>query len=85
VWQDPMVTLRVPKLFDLRADPFERTDHDVAGYTKWRAERAYVLLPAAGYVGQHLATYVEFPPRQKAGTFGLDEVLKKLQEGSGDK
>jgi arylsulfatase len=85
VWQDPMVTLRVPKLFDLRADPFERTDHDVAGYTKWRAERAYVLLPAAGYVGRHLATYVAFPPRQKAGTFGLDEVLKKLQEGSGDK
>ncbi|HYV30591.1 MAG TPA: arylsulfatase, partial [Candidatus Binatia bacterium] len=83
VWQEPMVTLRMPKLFDLRADPFERTDREAIGYTKWRAEHAYVLLPAATYVGQHLATYVAFPPRQKAGTFGLDEVLKKLQDGGG--
>lgn len=83
VWQDPMVTLRMPKLFDLRADPFERTDHQAIGYSKWRIEHAYVMLPAVGFVGQHLQTYVEFPPRQKAGSFGLDEVLKKLSEGGG--
>jgi arylsulfatase len=51
------------------------------GYTKWRAEHAYAILPFAGYVGQHLATYVAFPPRQKAGTFGLEQVLEKLQQG----
>jgi len=85
VWQDPTVTLRTPKLFDLRADPFERADHEGSGYIKWRAERAYLILPAVGYVSQHLATYKEFPPRQKAGTFGLDQVLEKLQEGGGDK
>jgi arylsulfatase len=85
VWQEPMVTLRVPKLFDLRADPFERTDHEAIGYSRWRIDHAYALLPFAGYVGQHLATYKEFPPRQKAGTFGLDQVLEKLQESSGDK
>lgn len=83
VWQDPMVTLRLPKLFDLRADPFERTDHQAIGYAKWRIEHAYAILPFADYVGQHLATYKEFPPRQKAGTFGLNEVLKKLEEGAG--
>jgi len=83
VWQDPMVTLRLPKLFDLRADPFERTDHQAIGYSKWRIEHAYAILPFVGFVGQHLATYKEFPPRQEAGTFGLDEVLKKLQEGGG--
>ena len=48
-------------------------------------EHAYAILPFVGYVGKHLATYKDFPPRQKAGTFGLDEVLKKLQEGGGDK
>jgi arylsulfatase len=85
VWQDPMVTLRMPKLFDLRADPFERADHESIGYSTWRVEHAYAILPAVGYVSQHLATYKEFPPRQKAGTFGLDQVLQKLQESGGDK
>ncbi|MGL6041032.1 MAG: sulfatase-like hydrolase/transferase [Deefgea sp.] len=82
VWQDPMVTLRMPKLFDLRADPFERTDHQAIGYAKWRVEHAYVFGPAQNYVGKHLSTYKEFPPRQKAGTFGLEDVLKKLESGS---
>jgi len=85
VWQDPMVTLRMPKLFDLRADPFERADHESINYGKWRVDRAYAILPAVNYVSQHLGTYVAFPPRQKAGTFGLDQVLQKLQEGGGDK
>jgi len=81
VWQDPPVTLRLPKLIDLRADPFERADHESIGYGKWRVEHAFAILPAANYVSQHLATYVAFPPRQKAGTFGLDQALEKLQEG----
>ena len=84
VWQEPMVTLRMPKLFDLRADPFERADHESIGYSKWRVDHAYAILPAVGYVSQHLSTYVDYPPRQKAGTFGLDQVLEKLQDG-GDK
>ena len=82
VWQDPTVTLRMPKLFDLRADPFERADHESINYGRWRVDHAYAILPAVGYVSQHLNTYVAFPPRQKAGTFGLDQVLQKLQEGN---
>ena len=85
VWQEPMVTLRLPKLFDLRADPFERADHESIGYSKWRMERAYLVLPAVAYVSKHLATYVEYPPRQKGGSFGLNQVLEKLQAGGGDK
>jgi hypothetical protein len=57
-----------------------RADHESIGYSKWRIEHAYAILPAVAYVSQHLATYVEFPPRQKAGTFGLDQVLEKLQQ-----
>lgn len=80
VWQEPFVTLRLPKLFNLRADPFERADHEGIGYTQWRFERAFVLVPAQAFVGQFLATFKEFPPRQKPATFNLDQVLDKLQQ-----
>ena len=80
VWQEPMVTLRVPKLFDLRGDPFERADHEAEMYNMWRFERAFLILPAVDYVAQHLATYNEFPPRQKPGSFNLDQVLQTLQQ-----
>jgi arylsulfatase len=80
VWQDPFVTLRVPKIFDLRADPFEVAQTDAGEYVKWRAERTFLLVPAQAFVGDHLKTYVEYPPRQKPGSFSLNEVLAKLQE-----
>ncbi|MDG1873752.1 MAG: arylsulfatase [Mariniblastus sp.] len=81
VWQEPMVTLRVPKLFCLRTDPFERADHEAGDYDSWRFERIFALVPAQAYVAKHLETYKEFPPRQKPGSFALDQVLSKLQEG----
>jgi arylsulfatase A-like enzyme len=80
VWQDPLVPLRLPKLMDLRADPFERAEADSGDYDRWRVERGFVLIPAQGLVGQHLQTYVAFPPRQKPGSFSLDQVMAKLQE-----
>jgi arylsulfatase len=83
VWQEPLVTLRFPKLFCLRTDPFERADHEAGDYNRWRVDHAFVLLPAATFVGMHLETYKEFPPRQKPGSFNLDAVLKKLQDGGG--
>ena len=82
VWQEPLVTLRLPKLFCLRTDPFERADHEAEQYEIWRFDRAFLILPAVDYVSQHLATYEDFPPRQKPGSFNLDQVLEKLQEGS---
>jgi arylsulfatase len=83
VWQDPLVPLRLPKLIDLRADPFERAEHEAGEYAKWRVEHAFVLVPAQDLVAQHLQTYVAFPPRQKPGSFSLDQVLAKLQDSSG--
>jgi len=83
VWQDPLVTLRLPKIFDLRADPFEVAQHDAGDYDKWRVQRTYLLVPAQAFVGQHLKTYAEFPPRQKAGSFSLDQVLEKLHQTGG--
>ncbi len=79
VWQDPMVVLRFPKLFSLRADPFERADHEGIDYAKWRLERAFLLVPAQAFVGQWLASFAEFPPRQKPASFGIDQVMEKIQ------
>ncbi|MBS9718846.1 arylsulfatase [Pseudohalocynthiibacter aestuariivivens] len=82
VWQEPLVELRFPKLFNLRTDPYERADHEAIGYPRWRLDRAYLLVPAQAYVAQHLATYQEFPPRQEAGSFSLSQVLRSLQSNT---
>ena len=79
VWQEPLVTLRLPKLFNLRRDPFERADHETFGYDQWRLERAYLISPAAAYVGKFLATFQDYPPRQKPGSFNLDRILESLE------
>jgi len=81
VWQEPFTQLRLPKVFDLRADPFERADHEASGYDQWRMERIFVLVPAQVFVGNFLKTFVEYPPRQKPGSFSIDQVLDKLQTG----
>jgi hypothetical protein len=77
-----MVTLRLPKLFDMRGDPYERADHEASSYDIWRMERVFLILPAIGFVSQHLATYEAFPPRQEAGSFNLSQVLDSLQQNS---
>ncbi len=82
VWEEPFVTLRVPKLFNLRSDPFETADHEGMDYDRWRVEHIFLLVPAQQYVGQFLATFRDFPPRQKAGSFALDQVLESLQRGT---
>jgi arylsulfatase len=79
VWQDPMVTLRVPKLFSLRSDPFERADHEGMGYGRWRIDRVFLLAPAMGYVGEWIQSMKEFPPRQAPGSFNLSQVMDKLR------
>ena len=82
VWQDPFVPLRFPKLFNLRSDPFETADHESISYGKWRIDRAFLLVPAQQYVADFLATFKEFPPSQKAGSFSLDSVLEQLTESA---
>ena len=79
-WQEPFVALRVPKLFNLRTDPFEEGDHIGMDYKHWRIDRVFLLVPAQEYVGKYIATFKEFPPSQKAGSFSLDQVLDKLTE-----
>jgi arylsulfatase len=84
VWQEQFVTLRLPKLHNLRSDPFERADHTI-GYPQWRVDHLFVMVPAQAYVAQFLSSFKEFPPSQKVGSFSLDGVLDALSKGSGDK
>ena len=77
VWQDPMLVLRFPKLFNLRSDPFERAEEG-AGYLEWRLQHAFMIGPAAAYAGQWMQSFVEFPPRSKPGSFNLSNVMEKL-------
>ena len=83
VWAEPFVTLRFPKLFNLRTDPYERADITSNTYYDWVMDHAYTFVPAQAFVGQFLATFKEYPQRQKAASFNLDEVLKKMQESGG--
>ena len=82
VWQEPFVELRLPKLFNLRSDPFERADHEGMGYPQWRIDRAFLIAPAGGYVAQWLQSFKEFPPRQKPGSFNLERVMEAVTSGA---
>jgi arylsulfatase len=81
VWQDPMVVLRTPKLFNLRQDPLERADREGLGYIQWRFERVFLLAPAGAYVGAWIQSFAEFPPRFKPGSFNLSQVMEKVTAG----
>ena len=80
IWAEPFVALRLPKIFNLRMDPYEVADITSNTYYDWMLDRAYMLVPAQAYVGKFLETFAEFPPRQKAASFSLDQVMEKLQE-----
>ncbi len=78
VWGEPFVELRLPKLYTLRGDPFERASHDSILYDYWRFERAFALVPAQAFVAKWLASFKEFPPRMKPASFSLDQVMDQL-------
>ena len=80
VWSEPFTTLRIPKIFNLRLDPYERADVTSNTYYDWLMDHAFMLVPAQDYVGKFLMTFKEYPQRQKAASFNLDEVLQKLKE-----
>ena len=80
VWAEPFTSLRLPKMFNLRTDPYERADVTSNTYYDWILDHAFLLVPAQDYVGQFLATFKDYPQRQKAASFNMDEVMEKLKE-----
>jgi arylsulfatase len=83
VWMEPFVSLRVPLILNLRRDPYERATITSNTYYDWLLDRAYLLVPAQTYVGKFLQTFKEFPPRQKAASFSLDQVMEKIKSPGG--
>jgi arylsulfatase len=78
VWKMPATPLRVPIITDMMTDPFEYAWDASAYYEKWVMEHAFLALPAVAKVAAYMATYKDFPPRQRAASFSIDQVMEKV-------
>ena len=83
VWAEPFTPLRVPKFFDLRADPYERADVTSNTYYDWMFSQIYLISGAQAAVANFQETFREFPPRQKAASFTVSEAISKMESASG--
>jgi hypothetical protein len=82
VWAEPFTPLRVPKLFNLRTDQFERADTTSNTYWDWFINKGYMLMASQAIVAEFLATFEAFPPRQKAASFTIDQALEKMADAA---
>jgi arylsulfatase len=78
VWAEPMVKLRLPLIFHLRRDPFERASFNSNVYYDWLMNHVPQLYQCQALVAAQIQNYVMYPPRQKAASFNLDAVLAQL-------
>jgi len=78
IWSEPYTFTRMPWLFNLRTDPYEKSTITSNTYWDWYLDRVFLLVPAQTYVGRFLETFKEYPPRQKAATFTIDRVMEQL-------
>jgi arylsulfatase len=72
------VTTRLPKIINLRSDPFERAQHEGIGYKRYWVDRAFLLVPAQAFVAKWLTSFKEFPPRMEPASFSLDQVMAAM-------
>jgi arylsulfatase len=79
VWREPFTELRVPLLFHLRRDPFEKAQHNSNTYNDWFLDRVYVLVPLQQIAGKFLMTMKEYPPSQTPGSFNLEKIQKMIE------
>jgi arylsulfatase len=79
VWAEPFIPLRIPKLYNLRTDPFERADVTSNTYYDWFVDHAYLVLAAQAIVVPFLQTFKDFPPRQRAASFTIDQAMEKME------
>ena len=83
VWAEPFVALRMPKIFNLRRDPFERADENANSYWDWFLEHLFVLYPMTALAAEQLQTFKDFPPRQDPASFNLDLMMEQMADASG--
>lgn len=83
VWREPFVELRLPLIFNLRRDPFERAQHNANVYNDWFLDRAFVLVPIQGLAAKFLQSMKEYPPSQSPGSFNLEKIQKQIEGAAG--
>ena len=83
VWREPFTDLRVPLLFNLRRDPFERAQHNSNTYNDWFLDRVYVIVPMQQIAAKFLMTMKEYPPSQSPGSFNLEKIEKMIRDAAG--
>jgi len=83
LWAEPFVPLRMPKIFNLRRDPFERADENANSYWDWYLEHVFVIYPMQALAAEQIQSFIEFPPRQKPAAFNLDTVLERMEDAAG--
>ena len=79
IWAEPFTPLRIPRIFDLRSDPYERAIVTSNTYYDWLLDRAYLLVPAQVEVAKFFATFEEYPPSQRAASFSVDQIQQQLE------
>jgi len=82
LWANPFTPLRMPLLFNLRRDPYERATLTSNTYYDWYLDHLFICVPAQTYVGEFLATFKDYPPRQKAASFSIDQVMEKMKSAA---
>ena len=83
VWREPYTVLRIPLIFNLKTDPYERAQITSNTYEDWFIDRAYMMGPIQAFVAEKAQSLAEFPRRQEPASFTVDQVIAKLQEGVG--
>jgi arylsulfatase len=85
VWREPFTELRVPLLFNLRRDPFEKAQHNANIYHDWFLDHPFVLVPMQQLAAKFLLSMKEYPPSQTPGSFNLEKIQKMIEAGAGAK
>jgi arylsulfatase A-like enzyme len=83
VWGEPFTALRLPKMYDLRADPYEQADITSNSYYDWELKQGYILLSGSTLAGEFLKTFKDFPPSQRAASFTIDQAVEKMKQNLG--
>ena len=83
LWAEPFVKLRMPKIFNLRRDPFERADENSNGYWDWVLEHVFVIYPMQALAAEQMQSFIDYPPRQKPGAFNLDGIMAAVADAGG--
>ncbi|HMO84418.1 MAG TPA: arylsulfatase [Lacipirellulaceae bacterium] len=82
IWREPFTELRVPLLFNLRRDPFEKAQIDANVYHDWFLDHAFVLVPMQQLAGKFLQTLADYPPSQTPGSFNLEKIQKQIEDAT---